>query len=106
MTESEQADDERLSTKQKLQQNFWKWLITELNDKEYEYGTLDQAILQEYIDLTSIEQRRDSVGDDLIEMDRRETTISQSLVERSTEFDFRDANQVLLNFSQERERQG
>ena len=83
MTESEQADDERLSTKQKLQQNFWKWLITELNDKEYEYGTLDQAILQEYIDLTSIEQCRGNVSDDLIDMEQQ-TRLSQSLVERST----------------------
>ena len=56
-----------------------------------EYGNLDQAVLQEYVDLKVFEQQLEvDVRDDLYEIGQMETTHSRSLAERTTEFDFRD----------------
>ena len=81
--------------------------MNEMNYEGVEYGSLDQAVLQEYVDLKCFEQQpKVDVKDDLMEIGQMLTTRSQSLVECTTDFSFRDKDQVLLNFSHERERQG
>ena len=87
LVESEEASQE----KQKKQQNYWRWLMNEMNYEGVEYGSLDQAVLQEYVDLKVFEQQLEvDVRDDINEIDQMETTHSRSLAERTTEFDFRD----------------
>ena len=75
--------------------------MNNLNYDGVEYGTLDQAILQEYVDINSITQQlREEARNDFIQIEQQETkTYSQSLVEESHDFDFRDKDNVLLNFS-------
>ena len=54
---SEKFDEETLSEKQKLQKNYWRWLMKTVIYEGVEYGKLDQAVLQEYVDIDSIRQR-------------------------------------------------
>ena len=81
--------------------------MNEMNYEGVEYGSLDQAVLQEYVDLKCFEQQPGvDVRDELMQICQGETTRSQSLVERTTDFTFRDGDDILLNFAHERERQG
>ena len=54
LVESAQTVDDGVQRKQQLQKRYWKWLIKANMYEVGEFGTLDQAVLQEYIDIDGV----------------------------------------------------
>ena len=72
-----------------------------MNTKIYEgveYGTLDQAVLQEYIAIDALlQQPRDNTIYDFDEVENLKQTHSQSLVGQADDYDIFGGDGVLLN---------
>ena len=72
-----------------------------MNTKIYEgveYGTLDQAVLQEYIAIDALlQQPRDNTIYDFDDVDNLKQTYSRSLVTQADDYDIFDKDDVLLN---------
>ena len=99
----ESAVEDGAQGKQQMSKKYWKWLM---NTKVYEgvdYGTLDQAVLQEYIDIDGLLQKHiDKTRYDFGDIEQQPH--SRSLVERAEEFEFFDKDNVLLNKTGKREK--
>ena len=54
LVESAQTVDDVVQRKQQLQKRYWKWLMQANMYEVGEIGTLDQAVLQEYIDIDGL----------------------------------------------------
>ena len=54
LVESAQTVDDGVQRKQQLKKRYWKWLIKANMYEVGEFGTLDQAVLQEYIDIDGV----------------------------------------------------
>ena len=92
LSQLEQTNEEALSETQKLQKNYWRWLMNGITYFEVEHASLDQAVLQEYVDIASIRQQLSAQSrNNFIDIEELHTKIySQSLIVQTDEFDFRD----------------
>ena len=80
---------------------YWKWLIKNCNHNRLEYGTLDQAIVQEYVDLECLRRTQGEEGNQQIAIMRQETFV-QSLVEATEENSLIDCIHEPVNASDRR----